>query len=80
MDPVTKYGISTHLIQMRIQDLCSLYKDYSISVDVYNTAPYFDPSNFKIGNVELSMNSVHPIDLSMNIKDAESDQIYLGFA
>jgi len=39
MDPVTKYGMSTHAIKMRIQDLCSLYTDYYISVDVFNTAP-----------------------------------------
>ena len=58
MDSITKYGISNHVIQMHIQDLCSLYKDYFISVDVYNTAPYFDPSNFNIGKVELSINDV----------------------
>ncbi len=39
MDPATKYGISTHTILMRIQDLCHLYTDYTFKVDVYNSAP-----------------------------------------
>jgi hypothetical protein len=28
MNAVTHYGMSTHVILMRIQDLCSSYKDY----------------------------------------------------
>jgi hypothetical protein len=58
MNPVTHYGMSTHTILMRIQDLCSSYKDYSFTVDVFNTAPQFTPAGFSIDNVYLPMNSV----------------------
>jgi hypothetical protein len=58
MNAATQYGMSTHVILMRIQDLCSAYKDYSISVDVFNTAPQFIPAGFSISSVEVSMNSV----------------------
>jgi hypothetical protein len=58
MNAATRYGMSTHVILMRIQDLCSLYKDYYISVDVFNTAPQFIPAGFTIGIVDVYMNSV----------------------
>jgi hypothetical protein len=80
MNAATHYGMSTHVILMHIKDLCSAYKDYYISVDVYNTAPQFVPTGFTIANVEISLNSVKLIDLSPNINDTESDPIHFSFA
>ncbi len=58
MDPTTFKGTSTHSILMHIIDLCGSFKDYSFTVDVYNTAPKFTPAGFSIANVEMPMNSV----------------------
>lgn len=75
MDPTTLFGTTTHNILMRIQDLCGSIKDYTFTVDVFNTAPKFTPVGFTISDVVMPMNSVVKIDLSPNIIDTEGHPI-----
>ncbi len=80
MDPSTLKGTSTHIILMRIRDLCGLLTDYSFTVDVFNTAPKFTPVGFAVRNVEITMNSVIEIDLNPNINDIDDDPIQIALA